>query len=220
MYSMADISGAASPPSSPFPADTDAPKTISDRIDPTMSVFLATLEAFKVYRSYEEHENNLLNQRVTWLITVQTVLIAALAYLVQKQYEIVERVVASDKPFLDMAFAVLSGRFGIVLYLIAIVGGVFAGFALVGVVAAAEAQRRVRDQWKTRYVEAGENSVAGTFLPRLAGGGSEVAARLGRVFGYGLPCLFILLWLVVLAWLCFEPDLGVGTLLPRIHGYF
>lgn len=48
-------------------------------------------EIFSLYRDYLKHEDNLINQRTTWLITIQSFLIATFGFSYQKKFEILTK---------------------------------------------------------------------------------------------------------------------------------
>lgn len=150
-------------------------------------------ELYRIYRSYEEHENGLLNQRVTWLITVQSVLIASFAFMIHKNYELAEKIIASGKPYPRFIFDELDLTSTQVLYVIATAGFFFALVAALGVATAIMAQREIRTKWASVAKDNSKHPTL-TQLPPLAGGGHWIAATLGGAFAASIPSFFTLLW--------------------------
>jgi hypothetical protein len=53
-------------------------------------------EIFIIFRDYVKHEDMLINQRMTWMITIQSFLIATFGFSYQKKIEIISKVFTDD----------------------------------------------------------------------------------------------------------------------------
>lgn len=156
---------------------------------------------YKAYRDYEEHENTLLNQRVTWLITMQAVTLATFGFSIQKQYELAQKIreLWSHLPVPDSAkvvsyvppeLEVYDVRFAVLLTGLALVGMASAITSLIGIIAAKTAQEELRERWRKHHSETAQILK----LPNIAGGGSPRAERHGATFASAIPCFFFAIW--------------------------
>jgi hypothetical protein len=149
---------------------------------------------YKIFRSYEEHENALINHRTSWLVTVQSVLLATFGFSFQKHLEIVQKI-ADMAP---LARDTLSGslyQFKIFLAALPVIGIVTCFGSYMSIRAARDAQSELRKQYNSEYRGAISDSLK---LPPIAGGSSKSAEDHGSSFAYFLPVFFFLLWAIVL----------------------
>ena len=134
---------------------------------------MGDLERYKIHRDYIKHEDANINYRITWLIAVQTISLAAFGLV------------------LDSAI----GRFGgipvipWILRLTALLGLTFACLSLMGVGAAAIAMGGVKKTY-----ESGEEV---SDVPPLTGGGRRLAAIFGTIYTYSVPFIFVVIWSVI-----------------------
>ncbi|MGD9784084.1 MAG: hypothetical protein AB7U49_05285 [Hyphomicrobiaceae bacterium] len=153
------------------------------------------IEIYKIYRSYEEHENDLLNHRTGWLVTVQSVLLATFGFSFQKHLEILQKVLAvppsAEKA--DMQNALF--QFKIFLAALAIIGVVTCWGSYRSIKAARDAQIALRDKYNVEHKAKVDVTLK---LPPIAGGGSKSAEDAGSNFAYFLPGFFAILWVIVL----------------------
>jgi hypothetical protein len=65
---------------------------VPERIKPAKSSSKRGEEVFTLFRDYVKHEDMLINQRMTWMITIQSFLIAMFGFSYQKKLEIISKV--------------------------------------------------------------------------------------------------------------------------------
>jgi len=157
---------------------TNAPSSHKQAAFPDGAEPEVILKFFLAYRSYEEHENLLLNHRTTWLVAIESGLIAACGFTLNKSLE-------AGNPAASR-FIVGLGLMGIAIAL----------WSFISIMTAIVAQREIRKTWRLHF----SKSAAACRLPNLAGGGSEFATMYGGLLAGTLPFLITLLWLYIL-WL-------------------
>ena len=84
-------------------------------------------EIFSLYRDHTKHEDNLINQRMTWMITIQSFLIATFGFSYQKKLEILSKFLTetniskiSDNHLSEFYGTIL--RYNIFLIIICVIG--------------------------------------------------------------------------------------------------
>ena len=156
------------------------------------------LEAvYAIYRKYIEHEDSLVNHRTTWLITVQSFLLATFGFSYQKRFEVAERLLARGKALKDLG--PISVEYGIFLVALALVGLITSMAAFLSIHAAVRALRSLRNNW--HRISRERNSTG--YLPGITGGGDSGADRRGISLSMWAPIFFCVLWLIVLVFLLF-----------------
>ncbi|MBA2594129.1 MAG: hypothetical protein M3495_03720 [Pseudomonadota bacterium] len=148
-------------------------------------------EIYTLYRAYITHEDGLVNQRTTWLVTIQSFLLATFGFSYQKKYEVAEKLSAHIPP-LDSLGAVTT-EYNLFLLILAIVGFLIGAFAFVSIYAAVMATRAVEANWRQQLV--GQNF---RYLPDITGGGNSRASRYGIILSLWTPVFFIGMWLVAI----------------------
>lgn len=156
------------------------------------------LDLYKVHIEYTRHENELLHQRVTWLLAVQGAAVAAMSLSMQKYFDIILRFSwsADAKALASLmpAQIVIWGQFAIYWTFIALIGIGAAQQAIRPVRAARKAQTEVARRWNQQFRERARE----LGFPDLMGGGLASAEREGGDFAVNLPRIFVWAWLVVL----------------------
>ena len=153
---------------------------------------------YELYRAQEEHENELLHQRSTQLITIQSVLLATFGFSFQKFFEIYINnwSIATKSPELLR----LTLFFVLVLFSLCAVGIANSINAQTSIKAADESQQSIRENW-SKVRTAYENSGKTHRLPPFAGGGEVRNMNLGKTFHASLPKFFLIFWLVTISFI-------------------
>jgi hypothetical protein len=138
---------------------------------------------YTIYRNYIEHEDSLVNHRTTWLITIQSFLIATLGLTYQALLEPlsgkVEPITPRSLLFFQAALATV---------------GFFTSFvAYLSLRAAGRSIRSIRRNWERQPLAA----ACRLQLPALTGGGDSRAPRMGFSFPLLLPAFFMVFWVVM-----------------------
>ncbi|MDF0522836.1 hypothetical protein P0R31_36995 [Bradyrhizobium yuanmingense] len=61
------------------------------------------LDFYETFRSYARHEDNLINNRLTWILTIHGFLYATYGFTIQKKLEIIEKISAGSPAFVHFA---------------------------------------------------------------------------------------------------------------------
>ena len=149
---------------------------------------------YALHRSYIEHEDGLINQRTTWLITIQSFLIATFGFSYQKKFEVAEKLFSYNKSLNDLGS--LYDEYRIFLFALALVGLITSIAAFFSVLAAARAIWSIRENWERLY-----GSSTHPYLPGLTGGGNKRIASRGIVLCMWAPVFFSSLWAIVIMFL-------------------
>jgi len=158
----------------------------TDRAEATTG--LSTLpiqEHYKIFRDYVEHEDNLINNRLMWNITIQGFLFATYGFAVEK---LVESPINENRLFALRGLIVVLPLFGIGISLV----------SFMGVVAAQSAIKNLVTQWNEIHQTNGQQ------LPYLIGGGVPDGDKSGKEAtqahrrGFWAPLCFP--WIFVAAW--------------------
>jgi hypothetical protein len=194
------------------------------------------LELYRLYRSYLEHEDELIHQRQTWSLTIQGFLFATFGFSVQKLAEIQSRLVtdpACSGLTLEKCVAKFPNDIGLeaLVHILPFVGFGVSLFAWLSIEAARMAIEQLRNSWKSYR----SNNGGLPNLPMIVGGGSRTA----KVFGFFAPRLIsfvfmgawwylllyrinlmvalaaaglvVLLWVIGIAWYAIETYWGHGV---------
>jgi len=178
MEDLLDDDPSSSPPKLSLTADT-------------LSEVHAQVELYGVYRSYAQHEDNLINHRTTWLVTVTSFLITTLGLVFQAGLTTAStfaKLPAAERvEVADLHKALLAGwTFFSALVILAGLGTSLT--ALFSVRAAHLALYRLKAKWE--QVEAAD------LLPELLGGGHRRAVVYGLHMPNVLPATFLAIWLL------------------------
>src|SRR5689334_2174427 len=103
---------------------------------------------YDIHRAYVEHEDNLINYRTTWLIAIQSFVIATFGFCFQKEYEIITNIIL-DESAIDKVRIVNDKLFdfSMLLLFLAVVGIVTAILTMLSVHAATHAILSVESNW-------------------------------------------------------------------------
>jgi hypothetical protein len=151
---------------------------------------------YKAYIEYMRHENDLVHQRTTWLVTLQAGLVVVLSYLTQKYFDFFIAVVKkSPTDFLTLSDLHLSSTAFLVFWaIVCIVGIVSSIFAWISIKAAVRAQYQVNERWKCKF----QTRAQWMGFPDLSGGGSDRASHDGWAFATFLPFFLVIMWILFL----------------------
>ena len=140
---------------------------------------LPALEQYRLFRSRLEHEDNLISQRLSWLVASQSFLFTAYAIVLNEL----------GTPDTPTAAEVMEQR-QLLFRLIPIVAVLTCGFISMSILAAVRAIVMLRDLYRARVAET--NPV----LPPIQT--SVVTRRMGLLAPLLLPVVFICVWLFLL----------------------
>jgi hypothetical protein len=140
---------------------------------------LTPLDYYNVVRSRIEHEDNLVVQRLSWLVASQSFLFTA--------YAIVTNGLASQPP--PPSCIRFAGQLQLLYQLIPVVGTLTCALIYVSILAAVASMRRLRNSYHSRFGddEKGLPSIMSRPPIRLFGHSASVL----------LPLVFITIWLVI-----------------------
>lgn len=135
---------------------------------------------YNIYRDYMKHEDDLLNQRTTWLLVIQGFLFATVGVLGEWPLQLGVDRLGHERLFL--------------VYVLGGVGFVVGLVALLGIVAASDAIDELRRKWDLIRVhyDGWED------LPEIAGGGDPTAHQRGKWPPRLIPASILLAWSLVL----------------------
>ncbi len=167
----------------------------------------STYELYKLYRSYIEHEDDLINQRISALLTVQSFLIGTYGFSYQKRFEIAVNL-AKDNILADRraqtetqaipktvnhaAIERSQHQFDIFLLSLAFIGAVTAWLASRSITHAHNAILSLYTKWRDLACLNRHSN----HLPVIIGGGDEKAAGSGLNFSRTLPPILLILWVL------------------------
>jgi hypothetical protein len=137
---------------------------------PAVCSTLLIREYFKIFRSYVEHEDALVSNRLKWNTTIQVFLFAIYGLVLEKL------------PFWWLILGI--PLFGILV----------AGFSFVAVLAATRALKKLNEEWEVIADKHQEEK----YLPSgLLGGGDPTAHKLGLLGPQCFPWIFVLAWILL-----------------------
>lgn len=181
-------------------------------------------ELFSLYRDYLKHEDNLINQRTTWLITIQSFLIATFGFSYQNRFtglitiysgylekngyptlssssigtippEILENI---TRQYPEIGIKI--SNYNNLLYALSIIGLITSVIAFFSVSAAVNATVAIRKKWYA--ISSFSRRIIANQLPDISGGGSRHAHLFGKVMSLSLPIFFIVFWSVIVFMIC------------------
>jgi hypothetical protein len=129
---------------------------------------------YQIYRQYVMNEADLINARLTWLLTIQGFLFATYGIIV-----------ASQKPWVTWALSVLRWLpgYGVVVSLV----------ALASILAARFAADAVFEKWE----KLPHSDTFKDLMPKIRGGGHPKAHILGYFAPVGIPLTLCAIWVVL-----------------------
>jgi hypothetical protein len=140
---------------------------------------------YELYREYLKHEDNLINYRLTWNITIQGFLFAACGFFF-KPTDGQEHSVGASLPIPTYVLV------------IPVTGFCISAAAILGIVAAQRAIGSLEDQWSclpAAYTN-GQNTELPP-LPPLAGGGAPNSLFFGTVISWLVPVIICVAWVAI-----------------------
>lgn len=152
---------------------------------------LPTHEHYRIFRSYIEHEDNLINNRVTWNLAVQGFLFATYGFSLQNLAE-----VEANPNFaaqIKLSHSVMQLK--ILVLAIPLVGFALSLGVFFAVRAAQIALKKLREDCKTEVLDKAHE--ASCYLPLPGGAGKPWAIRLGFVPPFAIPLVFALAWAIL-----------------------
>jgi hypothetical protein len=153
-------------------------------------------EIYSIFREYIQHEDNLINQRTIWLMSVQSFLIATFGFSYQKKFEIVSNALFKLKTF-PPAFCTSLVFYDIFLLSLVVIGVGTSWVAIKSVGAAVNSLNKMQEDWNDPHrADLKEVMNYCLHLPNLTGGGHKKASEEGIKFARGLPVFFLILWVV------------------------
>lgn len=148
-------------------------------------------ELFNLYRDYLKHEDGLINYRTTWLVSVQSFLIATFGLSYQKKFEVLAQAIEKcTVTKLEISIYL----YDIFLVLLVIVGVYTSYAAIHSVKAALLANEELIRKWE----EIIQYYPPRYHLPAISGGGHPEALGKGKKLALNLPLGFLITWLVIL----------------------
>jgi hypothetical protein len=164
---------------------------------------------YSAYRAYVVHEDDLINQRTTWSMTAQGIMLAAFGYIYSARLMVMTTVPTmahsismngSDADWSGLASSLEVFRLEQYDHLLAgicILGIVFGVIAFIAILAALLAVREIKRHLASATGEPSES--IRRHYPELTGGGSSWAHWLGFIYPIFLPGTVVLFWLI--AWM-------------------
>lgn len=144
-------------------------------------------QIYALYRDYLKHEDGLINHRVTWLVGVQSFLIATFGFAYQKKYEILSKALL-DEEICKLGFSLY--LYDAFLIFLVVIGVCTSTSALKSVGAATLALENLRSGWN----EIKDCHRSLFHLPGITGGGSDKANDDGKNLSLLLPKFFHRFW--------------------------
>jgi hypothetical protein len=142
------------------------------------------VELYGVYREYVKHEDELINRRQSWNLTLQGFLFAAYGVILQ----------VATNPKSDPSVIV---HFKQLVYVFPALGALVGIQVLVSIYAAQAAIGGLKKQWKT--ISRRINCSSRELFPELTGGSRRSANMLGKIPQLGIPGVIFIAWMVIAA---------------------
>ncbi len=189
---------------------------------PIIPDYISLLDLYKIYKAYLEHENDLLSQRTTWLVTSQSFFVAAYTFFAKLLGDLKPEFTAifpigELTPLLKHSIVILPLA-GFVL--LPVMGTLVAIFAYHSIYCACIAQHTIAKKWASVKNAYNPNNL----LPEIAGGGNTFATKGGSTFAVIAPIILICFWLGLLVasttYLKPGPYLNIGLGLIASLGIF
>ena len=172
-------------------------------------------QLYTAFRAYLSHEDDLIHQRTTWSITIQSFVIATFGFTFQKQMEIVAKQSEPASSSLKAELSNVLAQYDHFLVALAVFGLTVAVISGAAVYAAQSAITRLVTLWQGHH----DREPCCRRFPLLTGGGSRIAHVLGHSLPLALPLFFVLFWLTTAVYVAFDgatPLARLGTWLAAI----
>lgn len=148
-------------------------------------------KVYAIHRAYIEHEDELIHQRTTSFITIQSFLLATFGFTYQKKYEVAEKLLSQKLTQSDLGS--ISTEYNIFLLILAVIGAATSLIALRSINAAVTAIRSLKENW----LRAADNHPP-AYLPGITGGGDLSAHKGGISLAVWGPIFLLSLWILAL----------------------
>ncbi len=147
-------------------------------------------DLYRIYRDYAEHEDNLVNWRLSWNLAAQGLLFTAFGLTAQKLSDACENTSPGDLKLCFLRILILA---------VPAVGFLISTSSALGVRAANLALDELQRKWQEDIgpKSRADDPEAWNQLPGLTGGGSPKAHKLGMFPAFTLPWIFSLAWLLL-----------------------
>jgi hypothetical protein len=156
---------------------------------------------YRLYRDYVTHEDALINNRTTWLINLESFIIATFGFSYQKKFEIVTKPAAELNALIAPKMITEYNWF---LVTLAFAGLIIAVVSLVSIRAADLSIKSIEQKFEAKY----RMHPSYDELPKLTGGGHASASMDGFRFSQLLPRFFAVAWTLVILKVLFVPVTG------------
>ncbi len=172
---------------------------------------------YEMFRSYVEHEDDLTNNRITWMLAIHGFLYASYGFTIQKKLEVFDKInaIVATNPTVNFDNYMRTGQLRYVLVeievfliTIACVGlfiSLFAGFS---VRAAHRAIQNNKTLFENKFYPEQRHGVEKTVnlgdstnelrVPTIVGGGNEHEVKFGDLTSKGLPAILATSWILAL----------------------
>lgn len=179
-------------------------------------------EVFSLFRDYTKHEDGLINQRMTWMITIQSFLIATFGFSYQKKLEIISNFIMEKKsptslisPMAVSEFHDTIFRYNLFLLIICSIGIGMSAITFFLLRAASLAIKGLEHKWGKI-----EEMLRIKYLPQITGGGSndKKAKKSGEILSNWLTYFFFGFWLLITVFIGSDIYLNwVSPLIKNTH---
>jgi len=180
-----------------------------------MDDFDSHLKLYSAYRDYLKHEDDLINNRLSWNFTIQGFLFAAYTFTLQKASELKGSLLLQLKPLspgllskdLFNSHTLGLRELHVAMIILALVGLFVSGCVYLSVSAARIAIGELERRWRELHQEYGKSgtneNTHGPHLPGLVGGGDHRAHALGFHAPTALPIGIVAAWVLLLVFTYF-----------------
>jgi len=148
---------------------------------------LTKQEYFQIFREYRMCEQNLLNHRITWNLTIQGFLFATFGFCVQK---LLELEAGGDPAKIDQARYAAEQHLRFLVNTVSVLGIVLSMVILLAMCAAGIVLWTLGNAW----AKIDEHP---PYLPNPAGAGKPLAVLLGFCPPIVIPVVFIFVWVFI-----------------------
>jgi len=138
---------------------------------------------YDLYRDYVKHEDELINRRLSWNLTLQGFLFATYGV----SFQVLGNSAASDE---------LKRHIKLLACALPVIGGSVAILALLSILAAQASIDELKIRWAYPAGHIREDVLE--MLPGLTGAGRRFANRWGKIPQVGIPCVMIAAWIFLL----------------------
>jgi hypothetical protein len=195
---------------------TEEQKTVAvPQPDKAASPFGGALERWKLYRAYLQHEDELIHQRLNWMLLLQGFFFAAYASMYsgllgsslakaadcQPPWTACQATPQTMSPVIQSLFPHLFLSMRTFSYVLPILGYLVALFSLFGVRAARSAIEELEAQWNEECIPGpnGESLLLYREFPLITGGGASHVQEMDSPLPFGIPIVLSGGWIALAA---------------------